>query len=108
MSYDDRPNGYYGVRFEAERQRAERAAEILVQASQALARLFGAIKAWSNRKATIAELEALDDRLLADIGLTRGTIAQVAAGLAPRDDSRRWTIKESGPAHNANELPVAA
>lgn len=42
--------------------------------------LFARIKGWNERRATFLELEALDDRILADIGLTRGEIAQVAAG----------------------------
>jgi uncharacterized protein YjiS (DUF1127 family) len=47
--------------------------------------LFGRIKVWNERRSTYAELEGLDDRILADIGLSRGEIAQVADGHYVRD-----------------------
>ena len=48
--------------------------------------LFGRIKSWNERRSTYAELEGLDDRILADIGLSRGEISQVAAGHYVRDE----------------------
>ncbi|CAM9829730.1 unnamed protein product, partial [Phaeothamnion confervicola] len=42
--------------------------------------LFGRIKNWNERRSTFLELDGLDDRTLADIGLSRGEIEQVAAG----------------------------
>jgi uncharacterized protein YjiS (DUF1127 family) len=43
------------------------------------------LKSWNERRATFAELDALDDRILADIGLSRGEISQVAQGHYVRD-----------------------
>ncbi len=40
---------------------------------------------WRQRRATIAQLESLDDRLLADIGLVRGDIPAVAVQMAATD-----------------------
>jgi uncharacterized protein YjiS (DUF1127 family) len=48
--------------------------------------LFGRIKSWNERRSTYAELEGLDDRILADVGLSRGEISQVAAGHYVRDE----------------------
>jgi uncharacterized protein YjiS (DUF1127 family) len=38
------------------------------------------LKAWNDRRRTAVELEQLDDRILADIGVNRGEIGQIAAG----------------------------
>jgi len=38
------------------------------------------LKSWQERQRLRNELQALDDRLLADIGLSRGDIEAVAAG----------------------------
>lgn len=40
--------------------------------------LIESIRRWQRRNATTARLNQLDDRLLADIGLVRGNIAEVA------------------------------
>ena len=45
-----------------------------------LSRAFRALPEWARRRRTIAELNALTDRELADIGLTRGEIAQAVDG----------------------------
>lgn len=42
--------------------------------------LTARLKGWHERRMTLNELDGLDDRTLADIGLSRGEIAQVAAG----------------------------
>lgn len=64
--------------------------------------LFGRIKTWNERRSTYAELEGLDDRILADIGLSRGEIAQVAEGHYVRDDNGyKLVAKLSAPANSA-------
>ena len=45
-----------------------------------LARAVQALSEWSRRRWTAAELGALTDRELADIGLTRGEIGHVVRG----------------------------
>ncbi len=67
-------------RYRAEMQHAEAVAEAIVAISRAVANLPNALKEWRVRRRTFAELMSLDDRTLADIGITRGEIAQVAAG----------------------------
>ncbi len=46
----------------------------------AFARGFRALSEWSRRRREAAELNALTDRELADIGLTRGEIGRVVRG----------------------------
>jgi len=46
------------------------------------------VAAWEARRRTICELMALDDRMLSDLGITRGDIASIAAGTHLRT---RWT-----------------
>ena len=43
-----------------------------------LSRAFAAVSEWSRRRSTAAELNALTDRELADVGLTRGDIGNIA------------------------------
>ncbi len=43
--------------------------------------LYSRVKNWAAEQATRDELMTLDERTLADIGLTRGDIPRVAAGL---------------------------
>lgn len=51
-----------------------------------IARAAGAVAAWFRRRRTIAALEQLDERMLADIGLDR---AAFAAGVIRRTDDER-------------------
>ena len=44
------------------------------------------VVAWQEREIARAELESLDDRALADIGLSRGDIAGVLAGRFTRPE----------------------
>ena len=49
--------------------------------------LIGPVVRWERRRATIRTLSALDDRMLADIGISRTEIEQLALGrLPPRSD----------------------
>ena len=57
--------------------------------------LAEAFERWNIRRSTYLTLRELDDRLLADIGLHRGMLHDVA------DDISRLTVA------NDNELPVA-
>jgi len=61
--------------------------------------LGGSLAAWSERRAAFRELSALDDRMLRDIGITRGDIPAVIAGMTaaghvdnadPLEAVRRW------------------
>jgi uncharacterized protein YjiS (DUF1127 family) len=45
-----------------------------------LSGLFGALRSWNARRRTEAALRDLDDRILADIGLSREEIRQIARG----------------------------
>jgi uncharacterized protein YjiS (DUF1127 family) len=63
------------VRRVVERARAYRAAAI----RDLFRRLFG----WMRRRAAIAQLQALDDRMLKDIGLSRGEIETAVRGEEP-------------------------
>jgi uncharacterized protein YjiS (DUF1127 family) len=71
--------------------------------SLALGNLFAvlgrSLAAWSERRAALRELNALDDRMLRDIGITRADIPAVVAGMTaaghvdgtdPLEAVRRW------------------
>jgi len=72
------------IALEARRMRslalAALAADMIVAVGSGLKKLAARIKGWNERRMTFNELDGLDDRTLADIGLSRGEIAQVAAG----------------------------
>jgi uncharacterized protein YjiS (DUF1127 family) len=69
--------------------------------------IVGRPRAWAERRHAISELMALDDRLLRDIGITRGEIEEVVAGrpeqaaspAAPAEDVidiiRQWNRSRS-------------
>jgi uncharacterized protein YjiS (DUF1127 family) len=67
------------------------------------------VKAWATEQATRDELLALDERTLADIGLTRGDIPRVAAGLwVP--ENRLTQVRAGAPKapSNLNRPQIAA
>ena len=75
----------------------------------AAAWLYAPVKAWRNQLRTREELEGLDDRTLADIGLTRGDIRRVAAGLwVPENRSAQNAFAAPVPASNLNKPQIAA
>ncbi len=51
----------------------------------AVGRAWRAVDGWRQRRRAIAHLTALDDRLLADIGITRPDIASAVLGRQPRE-----------------------
>lgn len=73
------------------------------------ARLYAPIKTWAVERSTRDELMSLDDRTLADIGLTRGDIPQVASGLwVPENRLAQVRAAQVTPASNANKRPQVA
>jgi uncharacterized protein YjiS (DUF1127 family) len=73
------------------------------------ARLFAPIKTWAIERSTRDELMSLDDRTLADIGLTRGDIPQVASGLwVPENRLAQIRAAQVTLASNANNRPQVA
>ena len=98
-------------RYRAEMQHAEAVADAIVAVSRAVANLPNALKTWRLRRQTHAELMSLDDRTLADIGITRGEIAQVAAGRyvpATRSGATTFGRPKLVGATNANQPKLAA
>lgn len=70
--------------------------------------LFGRIKNWNERRTTFLELDGLDDRILADIGLSRGEIGQVAAGHYVRSHEGFAPVVKPGQPANAAALEAKA
>ena len=73
---------------------------LIYQAVKALGARF---KAWNDRRRTQVELEQLDDRILADIGVNRAEIGQIAAGHYVRE-AGYFVPSAAGKAHAANAL----
>lgn len=73
------------------------------------AKLYAPIKNWAIERATRDELMSLDDRTLADIGLTRGDIPQVAAGLwVPENRLAQVSAAKPAQPSNVNNRPQVA
>ena len=120
MAFDSTPEftvtstGYrLTARDKALMARGEHIADAVVGFTNAVrtiaAKLYAPVKAWAVERGTRDELMALDDRTLADIGLTRGDIPQVAAGLwVP--ENRLAQIRTAAPqrASNVNNRPQVA
>lgn len=71
--------------------------------------VYAPIKAWRIQLQTREELDGLDDRALADIGLTRGDIRRVAAGLwLPENRSAQTAYVAPVAASNINKPQIAA
>jgi uncharacterized protein YjiS (DUF1127 family) len=95
---------------EARRVRAQMFAAVVADGVGAIGKglktLFGRFQSWNERRSTFLELEGLDDRTLADIGLSRGEIAQVAAGHYVRSEAGFKHVAK--PAQPANAQVAAA
>lgn len=77
--------------------------------SKTAAAIYAPIKAWRTQLRTREELDSLDDRALADIGLTRGDIRRVAAGMwAPENRSAQVAFTAPVMASNFNKPQIAA
>jgi uncharacterized protein YjiS (DUF1127 family) len=85
-------------------------ADALVSVGAAFKTAIARLKSWNERRATFAELESLDDRILADIGLSRSEISQVATGHYVRDsqDYRQNAIASVKEAANQDRNRNAA
>lgn len=65
----------------AAQARAEAIANGLCAAGRAIGRVFARLAAWRRYRTALSELQALDPRMLDDIGISRAEIPRVAAGL---------------------------
>lgn len=91
---------------EAHRLAAQARSEAIARTLRAIGRVLGRViapmRAWIETRRTVAELEALDARTLADIGISRSDIPSVAAGLwMPR--SRRPDTIAPAPSMPGND-----
>ena len=85
-----------------------------VDAARRPLNLFSGMERMVRRRAVYRELMSLDDRLLADIGLTRGDVAAVAHRAAEEgpDPSSQGEVQVSGremrrmPRPSVSELPI--
>jgi uncharacterized protein YjiS (DUF1127 family) len=78
---------------------SQRAPSVGVALGHLFAVLVKSVAAWSERRTAYRELNALDDRMLSDIGITRADIPAVIAGMTaarhedgtdPLEAVRRW------------------
>lgn len=98
---------------EANRLAAQARAEAIVALVGGLGRLVGRIlgrfAAWRRYRVAMAELSALDARMLGDIGISRAEIPRVAAGLWMPDSRGAVQIENPpGTPGNANARQAAA
>ncbi|MBI1245138.1 MAG: DUF1127 domain-containing protein [Alphaproteobacteria bacterium] len=96
---------YYAIEQMARLHRSAAMAEILVAlfvgAERGARRLAAAFRRWMEIQDTIADLERLDDRCLADIGIEREGIAAFATGHQARHDAE-------GHLYVVGSAPIAA
>lgn len=100
------------IESEARRLRAQAVARWV---HAALAKLVAPLLAWHRRRRVTNELMALDERTLADIGITRADIPAIAAGAwLPEHMSRRgeqpafaFTLKPGTPANDTSPRKAA-
>jgi uncharacterized protein YjiS (DUF1127 family) len=102
------------VREQAYLARGEKLADALIwvgtTARKVASWLYAPVKAWRSETLTRDELMLLDDRTLADIGLTRGDIPRVAAGLWVPENRLAQVSRADRPVSvsNVNKPPLAA
>ena len=72
---------------QARMERAEAVADMVIAVSRFVKRLFTGLVEGHKRRAAYAELNSLDDRMLRDMGLSRGELWAAVDGLAERGPS---------------------
>ena len=92
---------------------AEAIADAVLAVSRFVSRLASPLvakfKEWRVHSRTREELESLDDRTLADIGLSRNDIPRVAAGMwVPENRAAQPVYAAPAPATNFNKPQIAA
>jgi uncharacterized protein YjiS (DUF1127 family) len=75
---------------------------------RAIATLAAPALRWRRYRAAMAELNSLDERTLADIGIVRADIPRIAAGLWMRDRATLPAFPVAVAAANANVRKIAA
>ena len=94
------------------REAAVARGESFLAGLRAIGRAIAALAAPAIRgrryRVALAELSALDERTLADIGIVRADIPRIAAGLWLRDRATRPASPVALPAANANVRKIAA
>jgi uncharacterized protein YjiS (DUF1127 family) len=100
---------------EARRMQAREAAKLLMAIGRGLRKIIATALApyrvWHDYQSAFAELSALDDRMLADIGITRADIPRVAAGVWTPEIGTLARVKRDAtvkPSANFNRPQVAA
>lgn len=71
---------------QANAMRARAVVDLVARAASGLKTLFASVLEGRDNARVFAELQAMDDRLLHDIGITRGDIIAVANGLKSERD----------------------
>jgi len=92
---------------EAARARGETIARALKAVGRVITKLAAPLVRWRNHRVALAELSALDDRTLADIGIARADITRVAAGMVITDAAPSAPGRLAAPA-NVNVRKIAA
>jgi uncharacterized protein YjiS (DUF1127 family) len=92
------------IEAEAHQMRAEVAGRFANKIGQAVRGAIGWVLAKRTERQTYEELMSLDDRTLADIGINRGQIPQISAGLWVPDRRANWLKSETAAQRPANAV----
>ncbi|MBI3710196.1 MAG: DUF1127 domain-containing protein [Proteobacteria bacterium] len=84
--------------------RAELAGRFANKIGQAVRDAIGWVLAKRTQRQTYEELMSLDDRTLADIGINRGQIPQISAGMWVPDRRANWLTSETAAQRPANAV----
>ena len=87
---------------QARMERAEAVADMVIAVSRFVKGLFSGLVEGHKRRTAYAELNSLDDRMLRDMGLSRGELWAAVDGLADRGPSNDNQVAAT-PAVAANE-----